>query len=140
MNAERYLKRIAVLDRRIQNRMQSAERWRTAAKSCTTNFGNERVQSSGSKQQMENALINALSLEELILKDSQELREIEDTLNALSIRDLDSYDVIYKIYILQKSYKQIADEKGKSVSWVKNKRKSGLGLLDEILKERDEYV
>ena len=140
MKAEKYLKRIAVLDRRIQNRMQSAERWRTAAKSCTTNFGNERVQSSGSKQQMENALINALSLEELILKDSQELREIEDTLNALSSCDLDSYDVVYMIYVLQKSYKQIADEKGKSVSWVKNKRKSGLNILEEILKERDEDV
>lgn len=136
MNAEKYLEQIAILDRRIKNKTRDMERWRESAEYSSTDYGTERVQSTGSKSRMENAIIRSLGLEEQIKKDVAKRNSIIADLDKLSETHIEPYSVLYGIYVLGQAYKDIALEMDKSLSWVRDNRKIGLIEVKKILEER----
>ena len=136
MNAEKYLEQIAILDRRIKNKTRDMERWRESAEYSSTDYGTERVQSTGSKSRMENAIIRSLGLEEQIKKDVAKRNSIIADLDRLSETHIEPYSVLYGIYVLGQAYKDIALEMDKSLSWVRDNRKIGLIEVEKILEER----
>lgn len=136
MNAEKYLEQIAILDRRIKNKTRDMERWRESAEYSSTDYGTERVQSTGSKSRMENAIIRSLGLEEQIKKDVAKRNSIIADLDRLSETHIEPYSVLYGIYVLGQAYKDIAVEMDKSLSWVRDNRKIGLIEVEKILEER----
>lgn len=136
MNAEKYLEQIAILDRRIKNKTRDMERWRESAEYSSTDYGTERVQSTGSKSRMENAIIRSLGLEEQIKKDVAKRNSIIADLDRLSETYIEPYSVLYGIYVLGQAYKDIAVEMDKSLSWVRDNRKIGLIEVEKILEER----
>ena len=136
MNAEKYLEQIAILDRRIKNKTRDMERWRKSAEYSSTDYGTERVQSTGSKSRMENAIIRSLGLEEQIKKDVAKRNSIIADLDRLSETHIEPYSVLYGIYVLGQAYKDIAVEMDKSLSWVRDNRKIGLIEVEKILEER----
>lgn len=136
MNAEKYLEQIAILDRRIKNKTRDMERWRESAEYSSTDYGAERVQSSGNKSRMENAIIRSLGLEEQIKKDVAKRNSIIADLDRLSETHIEPYSVLYGIYVLGQAYKDIAVEMDKSLSWVRDNRKIGLIEVEKILEER----
>lgn len=136
MNAEKYLEQIAILDRRIKNKTRDMERWRESAEYSSTDYGTERVQSTGSKSRMENAIIRSLGLEEQIKKDVAKRNGIIADLDRLSETHIEPYSVLYGIYVLGQAYKDIALEMDKSLSWVRDNRKIGLIEVEKILEER----
>ena len=136
MNADKYLEQIAILDRRIKNKTRDMERWRESAEYSSTDYGTERVQSTGSKSRMENAIIRSLGLEEQIKKDVAKRNSIIADLDRLSETHIEPYSVLYGIYVLGQAYKDIALEMDKSLSWVRDNRKIGLIEVEKILEER----
>lgn len=138
MNAEKYLKRIKTLQRKIRNKKCRLKQYDDRYTPKAVSYDQERVQSTH-KNQNENASINAIDLEMEIKAHEKELAEIESTLNLLAEIDADAYFVLYQIYFLHKPYKQIAAAAdNKSESWVSNKRRIGLDKLDEILRSNNE--
>ena len=138
MNAEQYLKRIAELISKIENKQQKADDRMGDAYPGAIRYDQERVQSSGAKDNMANAVIDSVDIQQEIQGYKRELQEIESKLDKLSAVDPDAYHVLYQLYFLHKSYRQIAFAKNKSISWVKQKRRTGLNEFNEILRRYDE--
>lgn len=135
MNAERYLKRIKLLNRRISTKKSRLEQYEEACCLKAVSFEADRVQSTHTNQ-MENAIVNAVDLKREIRACEAELKEIETNLNKLAEIDADAFFVLYQKYFCMKTYKQIAFEADKSTSWVDKKRQVGLNILNKILKEQ----
>lgn len=133
MDAEKFLKQIRTLDNRIWNTQKEIEMWKNKAEYGGIDYGRERVKSSGSKSRVEDMICKALGLQEQLEKDIKLRRSIIDALNRLSDVHIDGYSVLYEIFILGHSYKEIAVKNEKSLSWVRDNRASGLRELERIL-------
>ena len=136
MNAEKYLSRIAILDERIKNKSRDIERWKQSAEYSSYGYDNVRVQTSGGKSKIEEAIIKSLTIEEKMNRDIKERKEIIATLDSISETHIAPYSVLYKFYVLGLDNKQIALESKKSLSWVRDNKRIGLDEIQKILEER----
>ena len=98
----------------------------------------DRVQSSGSKQKTEDAVVRYVSIEKEIDQEIDRLidtkREITATIEQL---DHDEYDLLHRIYIQQKNLQEAAAGMGKSYSWARGTHGTALYNLQRILNERE---
>lgn len=138
MNAKEYLRQIRKIDIMIANKMAEAEHWKTVAKNTSTYSEGERVQSSGNKQKMADAVCRYVSIEQDIKNSVEHLiavrREVIATIESLEAAE---YDVLHKIYVQYKDFTEIADMMGKSYSWVTTIHGRALLHVQKILKERE---
>lgn len=138
MNAERFLEQYEKLSAMIETKMQRILNLEDAATSITVQSFMERVQSSGSKERMANAICEKLDLNSEVVLEvitlDEKRREIERVIECLPTHE---YRVLYKRFIENKELYIIADELKKSYSWVSKKKKSGLKHVQEILNERE---
>lgn len=139
--AQEYLEQVDKLNAMIENKMAEVTQWRGVALGITSNSEGERVQSSGNKQKMADALdrvvdlqgeINAL-IDRLIDTKQEIIRTIEQ-LNATE------YDVIHKRYIQGMTFDEIGAAKGKSKSWATTVHGRALQNLNLIIDERDRVI
>ena len=97
----------------------------------------ERVQSTGSKQKMESAIVEYINIEDEIKAEIHRLfaleKEIIQRIEALSTTE---YDVLHKIYVQGKDFQDVAEDHGKSYSWVISTHGRALANLQRILNER----
>lgn len=137
MRAKEYLSQISKIDRIIQNKIVEMEHWKAIATSTTVSTEGERVQSSGSKEKMADAVCRYMDMQTEINDDIDRLidtkQEIISTIEQLNV---DEYDVLHKIYVQFKTFQEVAAEKGKSYSWVTSKHGRGLANLQRILEVR----
>lgn len=138
MNARNYLEQVIKIDKVIKNKAIEYEQWHQLA--CSISAGGstgDRVQASGSKQKMADAVIRAVEIEEEIKKYCAKLadtkQEIVDTIEQL---DSASYDILHNRYIQGKDLVEIADMYGKPVATIKRKQGKALKKLQAILDER----
>lgn len=140
--AQEYLEQVDKLNAMIENKMAEVKQWRDVALGITSNSEGERVQSSGSKQKMADALdrvvdlqaeINAL-IDRLIDLKQEIIRTIEQ-LNATE------YDVLHKRYIQGMTFDEIGAAKHKSKSWATTVHGRALqslnGILDDLKEATD---
>lgn len=141
MKARSYLKMANKLDAMIKNKMFEKQKWHDIALCVTSNITGERVKSSGSKSRMADASDEKMDIE----------REIDETIKQLIENKMDiirtieqlptaEYDVIHRIYIRGLDYFETASEMGKSYSWVKGKRSSGLKHVQEIIDRNEIHI
>lgn len=137
MRAKEYMNQISKIDRIIQNKIVEMEHWKAIATSTTVSTEGERVQSSGSKEKMADAVCRYMDMQTEINDDIDRLidtkQEIIGTIEQLNV---DEYDVLHKIYVQFKTFQEVAAEKGKSYSWVTSKHGRGLANLQRILEVR----
>lgn len=137
MRAKEYMNQISKIDRIIQNKIVEMEHWKAIATSTTVSTEGERVQSSGSKEKMADAVCRYMDMQTEINDDIDRLidtkQEIISTIEQLNV---DEYDVLHKIYVQFKTFQEVAAEKGKSYSWVTSKHGRGLANLQRILEVR----
>lgn len=137
MRAKEYMNQISKIDRIIQNKIVEMEHWKAIATSTTVSTEGERVQSSGSKEKMADAVCRYMDMQTEINDDIDRLidtkQEIISTIEQLNV---DEYDVLHKIYVQFKTFQEVAAEKGKSYSWVTSKHGRGLANLQRILEGR----
>lgn len=138
MNAKDYLSQIQKLDKLIENKLQEVAHWKEVATSTTVCSEGDRVQSSGSKQKMADAICRYMQMEDEInaaidrLVDTKQ--EIIETIEMLHI---DEYDLLHKIYVQKKELYEAAMEMDRSYRWATSVHGRALANVQKILNERE---
>ena len=139
MNAKEYLGQVKKLDLQIKNKLIEKQQWKDIALGITANMDGERVQSSGRKSKMSDAVDKCVDVE----------KEIDDLIDKLidikkdviqTIEQLESplqYDVLHCHYIQFLSYQEIADKYGKSYDCIKQLHKRAVRNVKAIREKRD---
>ncbi len=134
MDAKEYLQSIATLDIEIDNLATRIEEQKALAKKTTSTMSDCKVQSSGSKQKMADAVCSYTVLEEEKKGVEAKRQEIIDTIKMLRAKE---QAVIYQMYVCKKDYLgEIASDMGKSYSWVSKMHSNGIVSIQAILDER----
>lgn len=137
MRAAEYLRQIQKFDCIIRKKLEKKEQWMAAATSISSNQSGERVQSSGTKDKMADAVINAVDIEKQIAEDIKRLvKKRDEVLNTLEHLDVVEYELLYKVYVEGVPLKECAGYFCKSYSWVTHIHRKALKNVQKILDGR----
>lgn len=132
MQAEEYLDQIKKIDSMIKNRINDYNRWVEIAEGLGGAAVGERVQTSRNLHQIPNAIGRYVDIEREIERLKEERLSIIRTIEKLPSSE---YEVIFKLYVLDYTIKEIAFHVGMSYEWVQRRKSKGLKLLQAILDE-----
>ncbi len=133
MIAEQYLKRIKKIDALVANKKSECARWGEKAEGLGGFSSSEGVQFSRNLQRSQDASDHRMDLErEIKLLE----RERESIIKSLEQLPTIAYDLLFKLYVEDWTFKELARHFGKSYDWVKRKKKTALGLLQKLLDEK----
>jgi RNase H-fold protein (predicted Holliday junction resolvase) len=139
LKAQEFLRQVRKLDLQITNKLIEQQQWKDIALGITANMDGERVQSSGAKSKMANAVEKCVDMEAEI--DSLVDKLIDTKKEVIqAIEQLDSpteYDVLHRRYIQFLSLQDIADHYRKDYGWATTTHGRALKSLQEILDERE---
>jgi glutamine synthetase type III len=137
-NAQIYLEQVEKLDSIIKNKLIEKQQWKDIAFGITANMDGERVQSSGSKSKMANAvekLVDAESeIDSLIDKLIDTKKDVIQTIEQLYSPI--EYNVLHLRYIQYKTLQEIADHYGRDYDWAKLTCKRGCDHVQVILSRK----
>lgn len=133
--AQIYLEQVEKMDARIRNKLIEQRQWRDIALGITANMEGERVQSSGAKSKMADAINKCVDMEAEI--DSL-IDILVDTKKEViqTIEQLDSaieYNVLHMRYIQFKTLQEIADHYGYEYGWATTTHGRALKNVQENL-------
>lgn len=135
MKAQDFLRQVRKLDLQITNKLIEKQQWRDIALGITANMDGERVQSSGGKSKMADAVNKCVDIEAEI--DNLVDRLIDTKKEVIqAIEQLDSpteYDVLHRRYIQFQGLQDIADHYRKDYGWATTTHGRALKSLQEIL-------
>lgn len=140
MIAKDYLAQVAKLDILINNKLIEQRQWMDVALGITANMDGERVQSSGAKSKMAEAIDKCVDIE-------AEINDIVDRLIDTkrdvigTIEKVDSpieYDLLHKRYIQHLELQEIADHYDKEYGWATTTHGRALKSVQDILDARCE--
>ena len=138
MNAKEYLGQLKKLDAMIKNKMIEREQWMDIAKGTTAQMGGERVQSSGRQQKMADAIDRYVDMDAEIDRCIDELIEKKkDVISIIEQLNCTEYDLLHKIYVQNIDLCDVADECGKTYSWVTTVHGRALKNVQNILDARN---
>lgn len=135
VDAKIYLTQVKKLDLQIKNKLIEKQQWKDIALGITANMDGDRVQSSGSKSKMANAVEKCIDVEVEIDSLVDKLIDIKKEV-IQTIEQLDSpteYDVLHRRYIQYLSLQEIADHYRKDYGWVTTTHGRALKSLQKIL-------
>ena len=127
-----------MIDTIVHNKLIEQKQWHELALNITANMGGERVQSSGSKSKMADALNKCIDMESKI-SDAVDKLAAEKTEIVTTIETVDSpicYNVLHLRYIQYKTLQEIADKYNKSYDWVKTTHGRAIAAVQRILDEK----
>jgi queuine/archaeosine tRNA-ribosyltransferase len=137
MNAKEYLQQLEKIEAIIMNKFDEMQHWINIAKGITTQMGTERVQSTGSKQRMEGAVVEYVSLEQEYKEYIADLKakhnEIIETMQQL---EMDDYIFLHNVYVKKQSFSEVAESCQKSYTWATTQHGKALANLQKILDAR----
>ena len=137
--AQEYLEQIPKLNAMIENKMAEVTQWRGIALGITSNSEGERVQSSGSKQKMADAVDRVVDLQaEINALIDRMIDTKQDIIRTIELLNATEYDVLHKRYIQGMAFDEIGAAKGKSKSWATTVHGRALQNLNKIRDERTE--
>ena len=137
MKSKEYLLQIRRLDRLIENKCYEADHWKTVACGTGTYSTDERVQSSGSKQKMADAIDRYIDLQKEIDKEIDRLVDLKrEVIRTIEVLPTDEYDILHKMYVQGMTFQDVADSAGKSYSWATTIHGRALASLQRVLDER----
>lgn len=135
MNAKDYLLQIQKLDKWVEDTLYEIEHWKSIAQNITSQLKDDKVQSSGAKQKMEDAICKYIDIEveELNLLHEQR-KEIISTIKLLPLAE---YDLLHKMYVKGMDLKVAALEMDRSDRWATSVHGRALANVQKILNERE---
>jgi hypothetical protein len=138
LKAKDYLKQIKKQDTIIHNKLTERAQLKDIALGITSNSDGERVQSSGSKQKMADAVDRCVDMDNEINGLVDKLIDLKREANGI-IEQLStaSYDVLHKIYFQFMTFDEVADALCRSKSWVVTVHGRALSDVQSILNEMD---
>jgi DNA-directed RNA polymerase specialized sigma24 family protein len=137
VDVREFLKQPGRIDVQIKNKLIEQQQWRDIALGITANMDGERVQSSGAKSKMADAINRCVDME-------AEINRLIDDLVAVkteviqTIERLDSateYNVLHMRYIQGLSLQEIADHYGRDYGWATTCHGRALKSLEKLLEE-----
>lgn len=135
-----YLEQVRRLDTMIQNKLIEKQQWMEIATSITANTDGERVQSSGAKEKMADAVIKCVDMEaeidRLVDKLIDTKKEVIQTIEQLNSPI--EYNLLHMRYIQYKSLQEIADYYRKDYGWATTTHGRALRSVENILVGRTE--
>ena len=116
-------------------------KWKDVACSVTGCTDAVRVQSSGSKQKMADAVVSYSDIQEDIKQRIAEAKAIQnEIIKKIAQLKEPEYYVLHSVYILGMQFKEVAASKNKSVSWATSLHGTALANLQQILDAENESV
>lgn len=138
-DAQIYLEQVEKLDSIIKNKLIEQQQWRDIALGITANMEGERVQSSGSKSKMANAVEKCVDMEaeidRLIDKLIDTKKDVIQTIEKLYSPM--EYNVLHLRYIQYKTLQEIADHYGRDYDWAKTTCKRACSHVQAILNKKE---
>ena len=139
LDAKSYLKQPEKLDALIKNKLIEKQQWRDIALGITANMGGERVQSSGSKSKMSDALDKVVDMEteidRLIDRYIDIKKDVVTTIEQLDI--VMEYNIMHMRYIQYMSFQEIADHFGRDYTWATTAHGRALKSVQAILDKKE---
>ena len=139
MEAKEFLKQVEKLDVRIANKLIEQRQWRDIALGITANMEGERVQSTGAKTKMADAVEKCVDMEaeieslvDILIETKKEVIEAIERLDSAI-----EYNVLHMRYIQFKDLQDIADHYGKEYGWATTTHGRALKHLQSILDENN---
>ena len=135
MKAQDFLRQVRKLDLQIQNKLIEKQQWRDVALGITANMDGERVQSSGAKSKMADAINKCIDVEAEIDCLVDKLIEVKkEVIQTIELLDSPTeYDVLHRRYIQFLSLHEIADHYRKDYGWATTTHGRALKSLQSIL-------
>lgn len=136
--AQLYLERVEMIDSIIKNKLIEQRQWKDIALGITANMGGERVQSSGSKSKMADAIEKCVDMETEIDRLVDKLIETKKEV-IQTIEQLDSpieYNILHMRYIQFKDLQSIADHYGREYGWATTTHGRAIASVQRILDEK----
>lgn len=121
MTAKEYLNGLKYRKQRIDRLMEKrSEIMEKAASTGSIDMSRERVQVSRTNDRICNAVSEMAEIDEQIEQQKREYFEEMDSMTQRirELRDVNYIQVLYKVYVQLKSFKQVAGETKHSFSWV----------------------
>lgn len=138
MKAKEFLMQIGKLDKIIENKEYEKQRWKDIATSVTNQIGSEKVQSSGGKDKIANAVAKYIDIEHEIDAAIDRMIDVKrDVMKIIETLDVEEYDILHKRYIQGLDFYEIALLLDKSYSWVTSKHGTALKHLQQKIDERN---
>lgn len=139
MDAKQFLNQLKKLDKMIENKIAEKARWKTMATKTTAQISGERIQSSGSKQKMADAVGSYLDIEREIDEQVDKLYDTrQEVISVIEKLNTTEYDLLHKVYVQYLSLYDLADMYGKTYSWATTVHGRALKNVQKILDERDD--
>lgn len=137
MKAKEYLQQLEKLDALLENKLAEHRRWQEIAMSYGVSFSaNERVQSSGSKQKMADAVCEYVDIDQDTLACLRDQRkEIISTIEKLNAIE---YKLLHMRYVLHRTPTEVAETLGKTYNWFTTVHGRALQHVQEIIDRRGE--
>lgn len=133
--AQQYLEQVEMIDSIIKNKLIEQRQWMDIALGITANMGGERVQSSGSKSKMADAVEKCVDIEReidsLVDKLIDTKREVIQTIEQMNSPI--EYNVLHMRYIQFKDLQSIADHYHKEYGWATTTHGRALKGVQDIL-------
>ncbi len=133
--AQLFLEQVEKLDARIKNKLIEQRQWRDIALGITSSMEGARVQSSGAKSKIADAINRCVDMEaeidglvdNLVTKKKEVIQTIEQLDSAIE------YNVLHMRYIQFKTLQEIADHYGYEYGWSTTTHGRALKNVQEIL-------
>lgn len=138
MDARDYLNQLKKLDKLIENKLAEKEQWKAIATSTTQQMSADRVQTSGNKQKMADAVLKIVEIEaETDACIDRFVDTKRDVIHTIEQLNTDEYDLLHKVYVQYLTLYEYAEHTGKSYNTVKSVHGSALNKVRHILAERE---
>lgn len=121
MNAREYLWQLKNIDKRIEDKMDEAQRWRDIAENTTSKLSKDKVQTSPKPDKMADAITNAVMYEQESEEIAKKLTEFKHkvTLQIDEIDDFRHYDALKMFFVRDMTYVQMQAQMDKSYRHVR---------------------
>ena len=135
MDAKEFLRQAEKVDLRLKNKLIEQQQWKDIALGITANMDGDRVQSSGTRSKLEDAVGRCVDMEAEIdslvdiLVDTK--KEIIQTIEKLD--SATEYNVLHMRYIQYIDLQGIADHYGKEYGWATTTHGRALKSVQAIL-------
>lgn len=129
-----FLQQVGKYEVIIHNKLIEYQQWKALAESTTSVLNPDKVQTSGSKQKMAEAVERYMEIENEIKECIEKLYEAKkDALAEIEKLEPVDYDVLHKIYIQYMTIQDVADAYVKSYSWACKQHTKALENLEKII-------
>ena len=135
LEAKEYLERIQGIENKIRRKLAEKRRWFELATNTASNMSDDvRVQSSGSKEKMADAVVKGLVDDAAIDKYIEELKAERQEIIDVIERIPEPYsDILYRMYVEYTPLKEVAYIRNENSHVTSNRHGAGLLMIYDVI-------